>query len=244
MQQPKKAVVDLFRRTSVEKRTVTQDNLLIEAAYKMSLNEKRLLILGMSKIDPRDFIPSTDPLEFTVTAEEWANVFPSDNAYRDMSKAAEQLIGRQATIRNTADEKKVINWVEMCTYHKRVASVTIVFTRASSVYLTGITERFTQYSVLSVGQLTSFYAIRIWEIAAQFKSTGYRKIPVDELRELLVLGDKLKLFSDFRKWVIEPACKEITLKTDYSLTFEIVKEGRLAKYLMFHFHPKAQMSLI
>jgi plasmid replication initiation protein len=243
MSEPKKSEIVPFQRTPVAKRTVTQDNLLVEAAYKMTLNEKRLLLLGISKIDPRNFIKASDRLEFTLTAQEWAAVFPSDNAYRDMSNAAEQITSRQATIRNDAEEKRVINWVETCSYRKRIASVTIVFTRACSVYLTGLSERFTQYSFLSVGQLTSFYTIRIWEICAKFKSTGYRKIAVEELRELLVLEDKFKLFSDLRKWVIEPACKEITQKTDYSLSFEIIKEGRTAKYLAFSFQPKPQMSL-
>ena len=32
--------------------TVTQDNALISASYTMSLNEKRLLVLALSKIDP------------------------------------------------------------------------------------------------------------------------------------------------------------------------------------------------
>jgi len=232
-----------FKRTPITSRNVTQANRLVEAAYQMTLNEKRLLMLGMSKVDPTVFPGKDDRLNFTLSAVEWSEAFSTENAYRDMSKAADLLKKRGAVLRDDAEERKEINWVEACTYHKRLASVTIEFTRSATVFLTGLRESFTKYTFISAAKLSSFYTIRLWEMCSQYRSTGYIRIAVSDLRERLVLEAKFKLFSDLRKWVIEPACKEITEKTEKNLSFTMIKEGRTVTFVEFHFHDKQQLTL-
>lgn len=46
----------------------------------------------------------------------------------------------------------------------------------------------------------------------QFKSTGYRKITLDELRYALALGEKYPLVADLKRWVVDTAVKEINKK--------------------------------
>ena len=47
--------------------SVTQDNSLIEACYSMTLNEKRLLLLGPGKVDPAVFPDITRQISFKLT---------------------------------------------------------------------------------------------------------------------------------------------------------------------------------
>lgn len=232
-----------FGKSSIARNTVTQDNALVQASYKMSLNEKRLLLLGISKVDPREMPKQSKPLQFMISAEEWQALFPGENAYREMSRAAESLLSRQATIHDTGDTKKVINWVDSCEYHKSSGCVTIRFGYSCSTYLAGMVDQFTQYDLLSVSTLTSINTIRIWELCSQFRTTGYRRMAIPHLREILQANESYKAFNDFRKWVIEPACKEITKKTDYTLSFNIIKEGRCATHIEFFFSPTKQMKL-
>ena len=77
----------------------TQSNELIQSCYKMTLNEKRLLILGVSQLNPKDSyldLDRSNPIEIKVTAEEWIKVYKDDsrNAYRDMRQAAKKIFKR------------------------------------------------------------------------------------------------------------------------------------------------------
>lgn len=222
--------------------SVTQDNALIQAAYTMTLDEKRLLWLGLSKIDPLKQPRVTQPLNFRITVDEWCRYYPSDSPYKQMQEAAAELAKRQVLHPKKPDV--YMNWTDTCTYKKREGYVEIQFGYTISTFLAGMVEQFTKYDLLSVSKLTSFYSIRVYELCSQFKSTGYRKIAVEELRHILQVKDSYKLFADFRKWVIEAACKEITKKSDYTLTYEAIKEGRAVKYIAFHFHQKRQMDLL
>ena len=47
----------------------TQDNQLIEACYSMTLNEKRLLLFGISKINPSVFPDASKPFSFEMNGQ-------------------------------------------------------------------------------------------------------------------------------------------------------------------------------
>jgi plasmid replication initiation protein len=47
----------------------------------------------------------------------------------------------------------------------------------------------------------------------QFKSTGYCRISLEDLRYSLALFEKYEATKDLRKWVIDTAVKEINEKT-------------------------------
>jgi plasmid replication initiation protein len=227
-----------------DKRTVTQDNQLITAAYSMTLQEKRLLMLGVSKLQPQKK-HSGQPLSFTLTIEEWLHAFPDaggGNPYGEIKKAAKRLMGRTVYIKGR-NEDKHLNWLDGATYHKREARVTITFGFTISHYLTGLLGEFTKYDLLAVRELRSVHAVRIYELCAQFKSTGFRIIYVDDLRDALQLGDSYQKFADLRKWVIDPACDEITKKTNLQLGYDSVRDGRRIKAIRFLIAEKSQIAL-
>lgn len=223
------------------KPSVTQDNQLIQAAYSMSLDAKRLLWLGLSKIDPTRPPASGRPFSFRITVDEWCRYYPSESPYKQMKAAAGELGKRQVT--HPAKPEVEINWTDSCTYKEKQGYVEITFGYTISTFLAGMVEQFTKYDLATVSKLNSFYAIRIYELCAQFKSTGYRKISLEELRHILQVKDSYKLVADFRKWVIEAACKEISKKTDFQLTYQTVKEGRSIKHIEFFFTRKSQLEL-
>lgn len=52
---------------------VTKHNGLIEASYKLTLNEQRLVLLCISQLDPRKPLPKENL--FTITAKDFASMF-------------------------------------------------------------------------------------------------------------------------------------------------------------------------
>lgn len=84
--------------------------------------------------------------------------------------------------------------------------------------------------------LMSTYSLKFYELFKQLSEVGRKDVvkPVDWLREWLSIGTKYKLFSDFRKWVLEPARDEINEKTNLRYEFELVKRGRVVESVRFY----------
>lgn len=242
--------------TTAFNNSVTQSNHLIQAAYGLSLNEKRLLMLAISKINPETW---TQEWEITVYAREWSKVYGRDlkHCYLDMEKATEQIMDRKLTFRSGPDlaeknhnKKKTIEhgrWVAWAKYHPGETKVTLEIPKSLKKYLAFIMleeQGFTSYRLLAAGKLRAPNSIRMYEFFMQFKKTGFFVTRVTDLRERLALGEKYKLFSDLRKWVIEPAIKDINANSDYEANYEISKkEGKKVVNLKFTFQEKKQKSL-
>lgn len=89
----------------------------------------------------------------------------------------------------------------------------------------------TKYISLRATNAQRLYELlRIW--------TGTKEIieySLEEIKEYLLLQDKYKVFSDFRKWVIEPAIKELKEKELLDIyNVEYIKTGRKVTSIKFY----------
>ena len=77
----------------------------------------------------------------------------------------------------------------------------------------------------------------------QFNSTGVCKLSLMELRKILLLEDKYSQTKDLRKWVIEPAIKEIREKTSFFIEHKLIKTGQRYTYLELKFKQKKTIEI-
>jgi len=207
--------------------TVTQDNALISASYAMSLNEKRLLVLALSKIDPMGKA-WLDGGKAKVTAKEWSDVFGIDSkvAYQRLRLASKELYNRSVRIWGDNNNGEEIRWLSAQKYSKKNGYVEMSFGREMVYYLSGMVDQFTSYKLLRVSGLKSIHSIRMYELAKQFTGTGWRYIELDDLRQMLQIDNQYLIWQDLKRWVIDRACTEVTAKSDLKLSYQIVKKGR------------------
>lgn len=92
--------------------------------------------------------------------------------------------------------------------------------------LSDLRANFTQFLVKDVAKFTSIYSFRIYQLLMQYKSTGYIKISIDDLRYMLVLQNKYPLVADLKKRAIDVAVDEINEKSPYNVQCEFIKKGR------------------
>jgi len=224
--------------------TLTQDNQLIEACYTMSLNEKRLLMLGMGKVDPMGFPKKSEPFDFSITAEEWAQYYPdSDSPYRAMKRAADNLLTRYVTLHPKTGITKKLSWFDSVEYHDTEARVTVRFGWSIQIRLAGMLEQFTKVNLLSVNKLASLYSVRLYELLSQFISTGYRVLSVDDFRIAMDCVKAYKSTKELKRNVLNPAIKEINKKTDLRVKLEDLTRGRRIVQFRFIFHEEKQGDL-
>lgn len=213
--------------STLQQESVTQDNALIEACYSMTLNEKRLLLLGLSKVDPTVFPDMRQQIRFKLTAENWLNAFSgSPQPYRDMKRAADGLLSRYLTLHPKVGHTKKINWFSSVEYIDQHASVEVEFTPAVKVRVQGLLENFTTIPILSVGKLKSIYGIRLYELLMQFKKTGFRQISIDDFRIAMDCVKRYAATKNLKQKVLATALSDLEKNNNMKVKVEDVKVGR------------------
>ncbi|VLX00409.1 Replication initiator protein [Streptococcus pneumoniae] len=114
----------------------------------------------------------------------------------------------------------------------------VVFDSRILPLLSELKSNFTQFLIDDVAGFGSVYSFRFYQMMMQFRSTGYCKISLDDLRYTLALFEKYEATKDLRKWVIDTAVNEINEKTPYKVNYELIKSGRKFTHLELKFKLK------
>lgn len=220
---------------------VTKSNHLVEASYSLSLQEQRLLLACLAKIDPRK-----DPQKtMIITASEFSQMMGIDmsHAHRELYKAADKIYNQSITIDNS-EQAEEFRWVQhKIKSHKGEGKITITWSDPVLKYISQLKARFTTYKLHHITQLQSPYSIRLYELLMQFNSTKERVINVDDFRNILKLEEKYAQFKILNRDVIKPAVKELNQRSDLVITYETIKQGRNVVALAFEFKQNAQLKL-
>jgi plasmid replication initiation protein len=227
---------------------VSQANQLIESTHRLTLNEKRLTLVAAALIDSRKPLP--DKGTVTITAQDFADAFGIESrghTYEALRDAAKGLFERKITRiekgpKNSFVERDV-RWVWMSEYREDEGSVTLGFSPAIAPYLTLLSKEFTSYKLRYVGNLSSFYSVRFYELCMQFKKTGERRVTLEKLRTILDLGEKYKDVKNLRVRVIDPSMEDINEHTDLSVSYEPMRKGRRIVGFSFNIDAMEQREL-
>jgi plasmid replication initiation protein len=206
---------------------IIQHNNLVDAPRILSMQEQKLFMFLVSKINPDD----KEFFTFRVAVEEFAKavgVNNTKNTYRDLQEISKRLMSKVITIH--LPEEKIItqtNILDYIDYHYGKGYADIRLSHKLSPYLLGLKREFTQYKLSQITKLSSLYAIRIYEMLKKQENFGKRTFFIDDLRKKLNISDnKLKAFKDFRLKVLEIAKREINSKTDILIDFKFIKTGK------------------
>lgn len=232
-------------RARKSKNTVTQSNTLIEASYTMSLNEKRVLMIGISKINPTEMPKKNDNVQISVTSEEWIQFFPDDkNPWQSLRRASKKLLGRSVIFNPHKDISREANWFQHADYNRNEGRVEMVFTWAVRVHLGGFIDQFTKVDLLSVNKLNNLYAVRLYELLNQYSSTGWREMEILDFRVVMKCETAYKKISDLSRYVIDKAIAEVNSKTKWEVKYRFIKkESSRYTHIRFDFKVKEQIDM-
>ena len=224
---------------------VVKDNALINASYNLDLVEQRLILLAI--VEARESgkgINANDPL--TVHAESYVNQFGvhRNTAYQALKDACNDLFARQFSYQKINERGNIENyrsrWVSEIGYVDNEAVVKLIFAPAIVPLITRLEEHFTKYELQQVSNLSSAYAVRLYELLIAWRSTG--STPIIELSDFRqrigVLDTEYKRMERFKTSVLELAIKQINEHTDITVKYEQHKRGRSISGFSFTFKQK------
>jgi plasmid replication initiation protein len=237
---------------------VVKSNALVEASYRLGLNEQRLILACISQI--RRDEPITDKVMYSISASEFAKIcdIDSNTAYRELKTTALTLKRREVRItqepnglgsiqehplkKNRFKNTLITGWVQSIKYSEGDGTVQLRFNHDILPYLTELSKCFTSYKLGNVVRMSSSYGVRIYELLIQWGGFGEREISISRLKENLQIEKKYEKLKDLKRRVLEPAIKDINKNSNLWVKYEKVRTGRVTTHLIFEFGEKEEIS--
>lgn len=220
---------------------IVKSNALVEASYRLSVQEQRIILAAMSQVHPTT--SPTDEIMYSITAEDFGDLTGQalKHVYQELKDAALRLMRREVRIYSEPNgkgkRKRVLltRWVQTIAYVENEGKIELRFGKDVLPYLCQLQEQFTIYNLKDVAKMTSAHSIRLYETLVQWKKIGVKEVSLEWLRDRFELKDKYPNIRDFKRRVIEPALSDINSTSDLWVKFDQKKTGRRVTHFIFTF---------
>ncbi len=215
-----------------KKSIVRKHNCLINAKYSYSLYEARLILhlLSLLRKDDEDFKLYRIPVSHFLDLSKFKDT--KENKLNYLTETLGDLQSKKIIIPKESGFLQA-TWFASAEYMNDDDIVEIELSEKLKPYLLQLKECFTWYELENILELQSPYSFRLYEILKQYQTIGKREISLDELKFLLDLEEKYKLYADFKRRVLLQAQKEFLKHTDIIFDFKEKKVGRRVTTLIF-----------
>jgi plasmid replication initiation protein len=205
---------------------VVQSNKLVEAHYRLSLQEKRLILWLIKEIKRED----TDFKKYKLNIVDFAEMMGLNpkTQYKEMKLVTRALITRGIDIEDLdTGATKQMAWLCYAHWEPKKGLCSLEFHPELKPYLLQLKEQFTQIGFADFLGLSSVYSVRIFELLSQYAPIGKRISQIDELRSWCgIQKNEYALYAHLKSRVIDRAKNEINAKTEYEIDYKEIKESR------------------
>ena len=228
---------------------IKKSNELVQARYKLTLEEQRLILNLASYIHKDD----EDFKSYEIRVADFVKMFGLEKRkaiYKAVEDTAKELVGKRIEL--SRDGKKIYaSWLSYAEYVEGSGVIKVEFHKSLKPYLLqlkenilmGNIEGFVKYPLSTVVNFKSSYSIRLYELlkmevwkAEKEKKKQFEKVfTIEEYRSILGLEKKnYPIFADLKRWVIEPPVREVSDKTELNI-FETryIKTGKKITSICF-----------
>lgn len=221
---------------------ITKSNAIINSSYRFSLNELRIVLYGLSHIDPTaEEFPLFHRIRIKDLAE-FYNIGEKDRGsfYDDIRHALLNKFWTREFSYYDEELGEVIrrNWLAELRYGRQDGTLAYHYNPLIKNELQKLAKRFTSYFLSNVANMKSAYSMRIYEIAIMYlnasskQKTTFSK-SIEDLKHQLAISDKYKQMYNLKARVLESARKEINKHSDINLSYEVIKLGHTPHEIKF-----------
>ena len=225
---------------------IVKHNKVIEASYRLTLAEQRVLLSCIAKINSMAELSADDRFEVSASQiADLASLKDTKTAYRDLQKAADKLFERRIIIEEPDPENPKITqrktrWISNIDYIPGEGMLILSFAAGIIPYLSLLSSQFTKYKLQHVAHFRSSYSIRLYELLCQWQSSGEREVSIDWLKDQFQLDGKYDRITNLKSRVIKPALDDINKHSNLWVKYGQRKTGRRVTHFQFQFGLKNQ----
>ena len=205
---------------------VVKSNDLVEARYRLSLQESHVVLWLLTQIRPDD----EDFKLHSMKISDFSKMvgLDVDGQYSKLQKITKKLMRRVMDI-YAPETKELLQvaWLSSVRYKTKQGVVLLEFSPQLKPYLLQLKSQFTKINISDAMGFKSIYALRVFELLVQVEKIGHRRMSVAELREWCGIGkNEYELYSNLKLKVLTPSKTEINAKTNYEVDYTEIKESR------------------
>lgn len=223
--------------------TVVQSNELIEAAYSLTVDEMRLILLASSKVDSR----RSNVGQITIYPDEFSKAFnlPKKHVYDNLRKSVSQIM-RKPVVFFEDGERIERAWLIENRYKSDPTDgtyITIQFSPLIEPYLFDLKEKFTVVDLEKAAKLNTPFSFRLYQWLVKAKNLRLNKdgcsiaveLEIEWMKEQSGNKGSYPQWRDYKERVIQPAVDQINSKTDISVIWKPIKQGRKVSSIQFNY---------
>lgn len=230
--------MEISTQSDVKNLVAVKSNKLINASYKMSALEQKLLLMAVAQIEESD----CEFKQCIISINDFKGILDNknDNPYTQIKKVTRKLMERVLYAEDENGNWKLRHIVDKADYLANEGILLVTLEDDLKPLLLDLKRNFTYVDIKYALGLNSAYSIRIYEMLKRFYNPkdeyGYWTIKIDKLRYLLQVEDIYKQYRDFKRRVILQSQKEIREHTDICFDFKEIKQGRRVEELIFYIY--------
>ena len=203
---------------------IKQSNRLIEARYKLTLNEQKMIIAICSQLDK-------NAENFSLVRMKVADMasfceFTGKDRYTIVKNVIMKLLDRKLMIHYDNGGWYGTHWLQSARY---IPEESIIEYRIDDTLKPELLQLKSAYLSTALSPLMTMnrdYSIRLYMFIKKMLKIHTFSYELNEIREMFCLGKTYEKISNLKNKVIEPAIIEINEKSDISVKHEYIKEGR------------------
>jgi plasmid replication initiation protein len=223
---------------------VTQANALARSAQQMTLMEKRLLALIISRVRRED----EDFTTYRIPIVDIENLLGLNTkaSYSILDDATTRLLSRVVRVEGTNGGWEKFQWVSKARYIPKEESDTGLACLDLRLHedlrplLLQLNKKFGSIPLEQIVSLPSFNSIRIFEILfheSYALSRSILRFELEDLKLRIGIEGKYRNYKDFRKNVLDRAQKDCKRFTGLEFSYQPIKEGRKVVEIQFTVRP-------
>lgn len=221
---------------------VIKSNRIIEAKYRLNARAQKFILFMAAMINPsdQDFkylrvkIKDIEPI-FNTEQKKWGSI------YQIVKDVLLSLNNHPLKITQPDGSHLIINWIASAEIREGSGMVEFEFSEKLRPYLVQLKSHFTKYKLQNILQLKSGFSIRLYELLKARQFIGKAEYEVNELKEILGLGDKYAVYYDFKRRVLLVAQEELRAHSDIYFEFKEKRIDRKVAILNFYIHENVEV---
>ena len=224
-------IIDLLDKENPK--VLMKNNVLIHASYSLSLNENRIFLLMLYKLQ-RSYDESMQSMQCEINYNEIKQIIKKTND-RTAKKIAQTLSGLMKKsiffMEKKQNEKKIVGEsVIVSVYKYDEEKQSFIIKSPVEIYeLLGkyIQTGYTPTNLAILFSLKNYYAQRLYELLRVWSGTKHRiNYKVEDIKTSLMIEKLYPRYSDFKKRVLVPAINALNETGYFEIDFEEKKEGK------------------